>query len=536
MAFGRRTFLTTAAAAPICSAAALAQAQGGVVLRRGNIAEPDSLDPHQCTGAWENNIVGDLFMGLTTDDPEARPIPGAAERWTISADGTVWTFTLRAGLFWSDGRPLTASDFEYGFRRLLDPRTAAKYASLQYVVKNAEAVNTGKLPVEALGVRAVDDRTFEITLDAPTPFLPGLLTHYTSYPIPRHAVEQHGAAWVKPGNMVSNGPYMLVEWNPNDQIRVVKNPRFFEADKIRIDEVVFYPIEDEKAALTRFRAREIDCNIGSRGFPIDQWPWLQENMPGEAIIHPQLSLDYLVANTRRKPYDDIRIRRALSLALDRETQTARVNRDGRLPAYTFVPPGIDNYTAPPAVEYARWPKDRRQAEARRLLAEAGYGPGNPLTFDYMHMTGRDARRDAVALSALWREVGIIARPIANETKVHYNTIQAFDFDVAFAAWVADYNDPQNFLFLVDSRSGVFNYSGYNNPAYDALMDQAKVTLDLAERAQVLAKAERMMLDDYAVIPLAFRTTKTLIAPYVKGFVANVTNIHRTRWMWIEKPG
>ena len=523
-------------AALVAAAPALAAEPMGspMVFHRGNLTEPDTLDPAQSTTTIENNIVGDMFVGLTTEDVNSHVIPGMAESWTTSDDGLVWTFKLRAGMTWSDGAPLKASDFVFAFRRLLDPETAARYASLEYVIKNAEAVNTGKMPVDQLGVRAPDDRTVEITLDAPTPFLAGLMKHYTAYPIPEHAVRKYGKDWVKPGNMVSNGPYMLVEWKAHDHVRVVKNPNFFDAKNVKIDEVYYYPIDDENVALTRFRARDIDANLGTRGVPTQQLPWLDENMPGQARVVPMLSTAYMALNTRRPPFDDKRARRAVSLCIDREILAQKVVKDRRVAAYAFVPPGIANYHNIAKHDFATWSMDQRRQEARRLLQEAGYSDKKPLVYEYLYNVSVDQRRATVAESALLKECGIIARPIANELKVHYSLMQQGDFTAGWGGWVGDYNDPQNFLYLLDSRSGPFNYGGYSNPEFDNLMDQAKVTLDLEARAALLDRAEQIALDDVAIITLDFSTSKELLAPYVKGFADNIEDIHRTRWMWLER--
>lgn len=509
-------------------------ANAATVIHRGNASEPDTLDPHLASGTWENNIIGDLFLGLTTDDINARPIPGVAESWTTSADGLTWTFKFRKGLVWSDGVPIKASDAAFGIRRVLDPKTAAKYASILYVVANAEEVNKGEKPIAELGLRAIDGLTLEIKLNQPAPFLPGLLTHYTSFPLPEHVISKHADDWTKPGIMVSSGPYTLAEWQPHDQIKLVKNPKFYDAANVAIDEVYFYPIEDERSALTRFRSGEIDGNFTNRGFPVDQIAWLKENMPGQAHIHPYLANEYVVMNMRRKPYDDPRIRRAIALAINREIYTEKVYRDGRVPAYAFVPPGIDNYTSGPSVDFVNWPMEKRKEEAKRLLAEAGYGPNNPLTFDYKHMTGFDPRRAAAAITAMWRDVGITAKPLPNEPKVHYNTIQEFDFDVAMAAWVGDYNDPQTFLYLLEGSAGPFNYGGYDNPVYNDLMSKAKQTLDLKQRAQIMAQAEQVALNDTAIAPLDFPAAKLLVGNHVKGYSDNIVIIHRTRWMRIKR--
>ncbi len=512
----------------------LAWAGEPMVLKRGNLQEPETLDPLLATTVQENNIIGDMFMGLTTEDMNSHVIPGLAESWTTSPDGLVWTFRLRENLKWSDGAPLKASDFVYSFRHLLDPKTAARYASIEYVIKNAEAVNTGKMPLDQLGVRAPDDRTVEITLESPAPFLPGLMKHFTAFPIPEHVHRKHGEAWARPGTMVSNGPYMLTEWAPHDHVKLVKNPHFYDAKNVRIDEVYFYPVENEATALTMFRAGDIDGNFGTRGVPIAQLQWLKENMPGQAHLPPILANSYMALNMRRPPFDDARVRRAVSLCIDRETLATKVVKDGRVPAYSFVPPGIANYHNEPKLRFAEWPMERRREEARRLLAEAGYGPRRPLAFEYIYNVSVEQRRATVAEAAMLKDCGVIMRSIANETKIHYMRLQNNDFTAGWAGWVGDYNDPQNFLYLLDSRSGVFNYGGYNNPAFDRLMDEAKATLDLEVRAAIMAKGEQMMLDDAAVVPLDFTTAKELVSPAIKGFADNVEVIHRTRWMWLER--
>ena len=505
-----------------------------MVFHRGNIAEPGSLDPHQSGSTWENNIVGELLMGLTAEDAEGQPIPGAAESWTVSEDGLTWTFNLRLGMVWSDGVPVKASDFVFGFQRLLDPKTASRYAFIAYVVKNAAAVNAGKLPKGQAGIRAIDDRTFEMSLEEPTPFLPGLLTHYTTFPLPEHTVQKFGGDWIKPGNMVSNGPYILESWAPHDHVKTVKNPLFYDAANVAIDEVFYYPTDDQSSALNRFRVQEIDANIGSLGFPVSQTDWLRENMPGQAYITPQLANAYITLNLRKPPFSDKRVRRAFSLCVDRRTLAEKVVRDGRLPAHAFVPPGTANYKNTAQLDFADWSMEERRKEAAYLMAEAGYNANNLLVFEYLYMAGIDSRRSAVVLAAMLKQCNMIMRLIANEPRVHYDLVQGADFIAAVAAWAADYDDPHTFLFLIDSRSGAYNYGAYHNPEYDQLMDKAAAILDIDERAKVLARAEQIALDDVAIVPTSFPTSKMLVAPYVKGFVPNANMIHRNRWMRIEK--
>ncbi len=510
-----------------------AYAAGPVVFHRGNQAEPTTLDPDQVGTAWEFDIVGDLFLGLMTEDINAKPIPGAAESWSTSPDGLVWTFKLRPGLVWSDGEPLKASDFVFGFRHLQDPKTAAQYASIQYVIKNAEAVNSGKLPVTDVGVRAVDTHTVEITLEAPAPYLLGLMSHWTAFPIPEHVYKKYGDGWVKPGNMVSNGAYTLVDWKAHAYVKAAKNPLFFDAKNVAIDEVYYYPTDDVSSALSRFRAGELDANIGTRGFAMSELPWLKENMPGQAHVATMLGNEYISLNARRPPFTDARLRKAVSLCIDRAVLTEKVLHDG-VPAYSFVPPGIDNYHNTARLDFADKSMTERRAEAKRLLAEAGYTPDKPFTFEYLYMISIDSRRSVIAQAAMLKECSIVARLIGNEPKIHYDALRQGDFTAAQARWGADYNDPQTFLYLLDSRSGANNFGGYSNPKYDALMDQARTTLDLERRAEILANAEQIALDDSPVVPLSLFTSKSLIAPYVKGYADNAIGFHRTRWMRLER--
>jgi oligopeptide transport system substrate-binding protein len=507
-----------------------------MVFHRGNISEPGSVDPHQASSTWENNIVGELFMGLTTDDIAGQPIPGAAESWTVSEDGLTWTFHLRPGALWSDGVPVKASDVVFGFQRLLDPKTGARYAFIAYAVKNAAEVNKGDLPKERVGVRAIDDLTVEITLREPTPYLPGLLTHYTTFPLPEHAIRKFGGDWVKPGNLVSNGPYTLESWAANDHIKTAKNPLFYDAENVAIDEVYFYPTDDQSSALNRFRAGEIDANLGSLGFPSSQIEWLKENMPDQYYITPQLANGYIALNLRKPPFSDQRIRRAFSMCVDRKTLAEKVARDGRIPAYSFVPPGTANYeNVSPRSDFADWSMEKRRKEAKQLMGDSGFDTDNPLIFEYLYMNaGAETRRAAAVLAAMLKQCNMIMRTISHDARIHYDMVQGGDFTAALAAWAADYDDPHTFLYLIDSRAGVYNYGGYNNPGYDRLMDQAAGILDIDERAKVLARAEQNALDDIAVVPMSFRTSKMLVGPHVKGYVPNANMYHRSRWMRIER--
>lgn len=499
-------------------------------LHRGNRTEPDSLDPHLATSQYEYEIVGDQFVGLMTENAAGDPVPGAALGYRASEDGLVYTFRIRPHL-WSDGTPVTAQDFVYSFRRVLDPKTAAQSAAVLYPIRNAQEVSAGKLPPEKLGVRALDDETLEITFHIQVPYIAQLLTHNVSYPVPRHVVERLGSAWSKPGNAVSNGPYLLKEWLPNDHILLAKNPRFYDAARVGIERVYFYPTEDYAAALKRYRAGELDMNIG---VPSQEIGWVKESLPESLHLAPYLDTEYVVFNTTQKPFNDVRVREALSLAIDREIVAGRVMRGGELPAYAFVPPHMPSYPGTASIRFRNLSMRARIEKARALLAEAGYSPDNPLVFDYNIENETDPRLVAVALQAMWNEIGVRARIAPSDTKDHYNLLFRQAFSVAWAAWVADYRDAKNYLFLGQSCSRTLNYGSYKNPRFDALIDQSDMTRDPHARGVLLTSAEQIMLDDVAFAPVFFGVSRTLVSPAVKGWVDNQINVNRTRFLSLDR--
>ncbi len=503
---------------------------GQVVLNRGNGAEPGTLDPHLVYANWENNIVGDIIMGLTTENAKGEPIPGAAESWETSPDGLTWTFHLRDHQ-WSDGQPVKADDFVFAWRRILDPKTASAYAYYLNLIKNAEAINTGKMAGTELGVTAPDDKTLVVTLEHPAPYLVEYMAHVSTFPVPRHVVEAKGNAWARAGSYVGNGAYTLVEWIPNDHVTLEKNPRFYDAANVKVDRIVFYPTQDYTAALRRLRAGELDTQ--SR-LPPREIDWLRENMADALSIAPVLTTEFLTVNQTKKPFDDRRIREALNLALDREALTAQIRKMDERPAYSFVPPAIANYPGVAGFSFKSMPQADRVKRAQDLMRQAGYGPNNHLKATYdIRSSAADALRDPAAIQSMWREIYVDADIRQNDTQVFYSKIQQGDFEIGGAAWGADFNDSTNFLDLL--RDGnASNYGKYRNPKFDSLLDQANREVDLAKRGALLAQAEQVALDDYALIPTLFWVSGGLTRPYVKGWEPNATDVHRTRWVTIDE--
>lgn len=502
---------------------------GEVCILAGNVSEPATLDPHKSTGTWEDRIITNLLIGLTDADPEGKAVPGMAERWTTSPDGLVWTFYLRDAN-WSDGAPVTADDFVFSLRRILLPETASEYASVLYLIKNAQAVNEGRAPKEALGVRAISPKVLEITLNHPAPYLPELAKHHTMFPVPKHLIDKLGDDWVKPGNYLSNGPYILTDWRLGDYVKIVKNPKFYEADKVCVDQIYLYPTPDAAMAERRVARGELDMNGDIQSNRI---AFLRETMPQYVRTHTYLGVTYLAFNSNVPAFKDKRVRLALNMAIDRDFITQKLLRGGQKSAYTFTPPGVADYEPAKPPEWASWPLEKRQAEARRLLAEAGYGPKNPLKIEIKHRNTPDPMLFMPAVQADWKAIGVDASLAQNEAQIAYAAYRSRDFQVADAAWIADYNDAMSFLYLQQSATGPQNYGDYRNPAYDALLAKADAEPDAKVRAGYLAKAEAIMLDDAPVAPIYFYVNKNLVSPKVTGFVDNIVDQHRARYWCIS---
>jgi oligopeptide transport system substrate-binding protein len=504
---------------------------GKLCLEYGNIADPLSLDPNKTTSIQEDVILGNVFMGLAQHDAEGRPVPGMATAWETSADGLVWTFHLRQDAMWSDGVPLTAEDFVFSLRRVLDPATASETASLLYFIKNAQPVNEGRMKPAAVGVTALDAHTLQIRLEHPAPYFPQLLTHQAMYPVPEHIVARYGERWASGGHFVSNGPYVIESWKMGDRVHLVRNRRFYDDAKTCIDEIDFYPTTDSISAERRVRRGELDINddIQSNRIAYLRRPG---QMPAYVHTHAWLGVAYLAFNGRQAPaLRDRRVRQALSMAIDRDFIARKLLRGGQIPAFSFVPPGIANYVPGGVKPYwGDWPLARRQAEARRLLAAAGYGPARPLKLELKHRNSADPMLFMPAIQADMKDIGVQVQLVQNESQIAYAAYRARDFQIADAAWIADYNDPLSFLYLQRSTTGGQNYSDYANPAYDALLDRADHEPDAARRAAYLARAEKMMLEDAPVAPVFFYVSKNLVSPAVTGWVDNLADWHRARYL------
>ncbi|MEH3120285.1 MAG: peptide ABC transporter substrate-binding protein [Methylorubrum populi] len=529
MSLLRRTILQTGAA--LAAGLALPARAASPVYRRGNDADPETLDPHKTSTAAEAHILRDLFEGLLTYDNLGTIIPGAAEGWTVSDDRLTYRFRLRPDGRWSNGDPVTADDFLFSLRRILDPRTAAKYAEVLFPIRNAAAVNAGERPPETLGVAAPDARTLEIGLSEPVPYLLELLTQQTSLPVHRPSLERWGDAFARPGHLVSNGPYALVDWIPNDRITLTRNPHYRDAAAIPIERVDVIPTPDLAAAVRRYAGGEIDS---LSDLPADQIASLKERFGAQVRLGPGLGLLAVAFDLRKKPFDDVRVRRALSLALDREFLAEIVWGQTMAPAYSFCPPGLDHALPPPLLPGREdGPIDREEA-ALRLLAQAGYGPGRPLTVEYRFNVTDNNRNTAIALADAWRGLGVETRFVATDAKTHFAYLRdGGPFDLARMSWIADYSDPQNFLFLLRTGNDGLNAGRWSNPAFDGLLTEAAQERDVDRRAQRLFAAEKIVLDELPWIPLLHYRSKALVSPRLHGMHPNIRNVAPTRYLRLD---
>ena len=501
------------------------------VLHRGNGTEPQSLDPHKSEGVPESNLQRDLFEGLTNDDPQVGIVPGAAASWKISADGLVYTFQMREDGRWSNGDPVTAHDFVYGLRRLVDPRTLSNYGIMLRPILNAEPIIAGELPPEELGVRAIDDLTLEIRLTGPTPYFLGVLTSSVSFPVHRATVEQYGGRWARPGRLVSNGAYRLRDWVTQSHIVLERNPYYWDNANTTIDEVWFYPIETPSTELQRYRADELDM---TDSLPLPQLGWIRANLPDELKIAEYLGVYFFGLNVTREPFkDNAKLRRALNLAIDREIITDQVTRAGNIPAYGYVP-SVANYEQV-VPEWAHWTQEERNAEARRLYEAAGYSTDRPLRLQILYNTDENNRTIAVAISSMWKDVlGIDTELINEEWKVYLETRRTRQSTQVYrAGWIGDYNDAFTFLEIFHSESGL-NDSGWSDARFDELLALAAQENDLERRAGYMREAEEIMMEELPVIPVFFGVTKRLVKPWVGNYRPHIQDYVYTKDLKILK--
>lgn len=508
------------------------QATRDGIMLVGNGAEPSDLDPQTITGIPERNITATLFEGLTRNDPttlEARP--GVAKSWDVSEDGLVYTFHLREGLTWSDGVPLTARDFYASFRRLLSASLGSDNSDQLYDIVNAEDYHKGKLKdFSQVGFRVIDDLTLEVRLNHPASYLLKTMGSRTWMPIPMHVLEKFGdplvpgKPWTRPGTLVGNGPFILKEWKPNSYIEVARNPRYWNADTVKLNGIRFIPMENQPAEEAAFRSGQLHK---TERVPLTKIAVYQREAPEKLHIHPYSGVYYFNFNVNREPFTDVRVRQALAMAVNRESLVKNVTLAGEIPAYHFTPEGISGY-----VSRARTKLDFD--EARRLLAEAGYPGGKgmpPITL--LYNTAENHRVIAEAIQQTWKhELGVDIQLENQEWKVYLDTMQHEFYQICRAGLIMEPYDPSQFLRVFTSDNG-FNRTGWKNAEYDRLYQEVVNTADQAKRMELMQQMEKILTDEMPILPVYYYTNQYLMDPSVKGWEDNLLSLGPFEQVWLE---
>ena len=503
------------------------------ILHIGNGTEPQGLDPQVVTGIPEFNIITALLEGLVIEDPKTlEPMPGAAESWTISKDRKTYVFKMRKDARWSNGDPVTADDFVYSWKRLVTPGLASEYAYQLFYLKNAEKYYKGEITdFNEVGVKSVDKYTLKVELNNPVPFFLSLLYHHSLYPVHRATIEKFGkidsrvSKWTLPGNYVGNGAFVLTKWELNRIIVVKKNPYYWNASKVRLNEIDFYPVDNAQTEERMFRAGQLHI---TSTVPIEKIEVYKEKSPELIRIDPYMGTYYYLINTLKKPFDDPRVRRALAMSVDRQQIVEKVTKGGQKPAYAFTPPNTMGFTPKAAIPYDI-------EGARKLLAEAGYpgGKGFPET-ELIYNTSEGHRKIAVAIQQMWKKALNIDITLFNQDwKVFLDNQRTLNFTISRASWIGDYPDPNTFLDMWVTDGGN-NHTGWSNKTYDSMIAKAAETINKKERYGYFQQAEKILTEEVPIIPIYTYTRVYLIRPEVKGWYPNILDHHPYQYVYLEK--
>ncbi|SCC42183.1 ABC transporter substrate-binding protein [Kosakonia oryziphila] len=521
----------------ICSGAFAATVPAGTVLAekqelvRNNGSEPSSLDPHKVESDVEFNIISDIFDGLVAVRNDGSIEPRLAEKWE-NKDNTVWVFHLRPGITWSDGTAITAKDVVWSWQRLVDPKTASPYASYpgNMHIQNAADIALGKKSPDTLGVKALDDSTLEVTLTQPTAAFLAMLAHPSLVPVDPVLINRFADKWTKPEHIVTSGAYKVTGWVVNERIVAERNARYWNNKQTVINKVTYLPINAETADVNRYKAGEIDITYT---IPVNQFAQLQKTLGDQVHVAPQLATYYYEFNTTKAPFNDPLVRRALNMALDKDIIADKVMGQGQRPAWVISQPQIGGVKIA-SPDYASWPREKRIAEAKKLLNEAGFNASHPLSFNLLYNTMETHQRIAIAASSMWKKnLGVEAKLQNQEWKTMLDTMHTGNFDAVRYAWIADYNDASTFLNTFRTGDSE-NTSKYSNPAYDEAMQNAAKAKDIAERGKYYQQVEDLLGQDVPAIPVYHYVRTHLVKPWVGGFAPDSLGVYLTKDLYIKK--
>ncbi|MGB5446652.1 MAG: ABC transporter substrate-binding protein [Psychromonas sp.] len=484
------------------------------VLVRGNDAEAATLDPLQAEGMPEIHILRDLFEGLVIQDENGQVIPGVAQSWD-NKDNQLYTFYLRKDAKWSNGDSVTAQDFLFSLQRAVDPEFASPNAWFlkQTQIKNAEAIIAGEKPLSSLGVKVLDDHTLQFELEKPVPYFLAMTAHTVMMPLPQKVVEKFPQTWTKQAHIVSNGAFKLKRWILNERLEMLRNPEYWNNKQTLLNQVTYIPFESQIAAMNRYKTGEVDITSDVPAQLVDK---LKKEQPDAYRVTPSLCTYYYAFNTQHKPFDDARVRKAVSYLIQRDVITDGITQVGNLPAYTFAHQATANFTATQP-EYSKWTQAQRDAQAIKLLKEAGYDQNNPITATLLYNTSESHKAIAVAIAAMLKQKTGGKIILENqEWKSYLDARKAGQFDIMRASWCGDYNEASTFLslFTTDNQS---NYAFYKNSDYDEVMAKAQIATDEKKRNEYYDQAEKILAEDMPIAPIYYYMQARLVNPAVGGY-------------------
>jgi oligopeptide transport system substrate-binding protein len=499
----------------------------------GNGSEPQGIDPHIVTGVPEHHILISLCEGLTIPNAyDDDNLPGAAESWSISDDGKTYIFKLRKNGRWSNGDPVTAGDFVWSWKRILTASLGSQYPDMLYYVVGAQEYHTGVTDnFESVGVKAIDTYTLEVKLNAPTPFFTGLLSHYSTWPVHKETVLKYGAIddrngeWTRPGNFVCNGAFNLKSWELNNKIVVEKNPLYWDASTVQLNQIHYYPVSNVMTEDRMFRAGQLHLTstLPSQKCPV----YLEENNP-DLRIDPYMGTYFYRLNTTNPYLNDVRVRKALAYSIDRRLLVDKVTKCGQIPAYSFTPPGSNGYEPTTSIPFD-------PELAKELLSEAGFNTENKFPkLEILFNTNEDHRKIALAIQQMWQQnLGIEVELVNQDWKVYLSREMVGDFQVSRAGWIGDYEDPNTFLDLMRPNRGN-NKTGWENQVYDSLMAKANSTNNQEDRYKLLDEAEKILIDNMPIIPLYTYVRSYQLSPDVKGYNPHILDHHHPKFIYLER--
>ena len=506
------------------------------IYHHGNGSEPQGIDPHIVTGVPEHHILISLCEGLTIPNPNSKGsdgyIPGTAESWSISDDGKEYIFKLNKNAKWSNGDPVTADDFVWSWKRILTASLGSQYPDMLYYLVGAYEYHNGQIDnFDKVGVKALDTHTLKVNLKNPTPFFIGLLSHYSTWPVHKETVLKHGdiddrnGEWTRPGNFVCNGPFQLKTWELNNKIVVEKNPHYYDASMVRLNEIHYYPVSNVMTEDRMFRAGQLHL---TSSMPTQKCPIYIEEKNPNLKIDPYMGTYFYRINTENETLSDVRVRKALAYSIDRQLLVDKVTQCGQIPAYSFTPPGSNGYQPSTEIPYD-------PVLAKQLLAEAGYSSDNPFPkLEILFNTNEGHRKVALAIQQMWQnELGIEVELVNQDWKVYLSREMVGDFQISRAGWIGDYEDPNTFLDLMRPNRGN-NKTGWENMEFDALVEEANTINDQEKRYELLNEAEKILIDNMPIIPLYTYVRVYQLSPDVKGFNPHILDHHHPKFIYLER--